>query len=63
MLGHRDTGFLEHTYGHPLLEYEREATDCIGGLLDQRCFFVDDFPEEDSDDADVHSDSKVLLLP
>ena len=63
MLGHRDTGFLEHTYGHPLPEYEREATDCIGGLLDQRCFLVDDFPEEDVGDADVHSGDKVLLLP
>lgn len=62
MLGHRDTGFLEHTYGHSLPEYEWEAANCIGGLLDQRCFLVDDFPEEDADDTDVHSDDKVLLL-
>ena len=59
MLGHRDTGFLEHTYGHPLFEFERKATDCIGGLLNQQCFFVDDFPVEE----DVDSDGKNLLLP
>lgn len=33
LLGHRDTAFLEKTYGHPLREYGAEAAKCIPFFL------------------------------
>lgn len=33
LLGHRDTSFLEKTYGHPLAEYGADAANCVAGLL------------------------------
>ncbi len=33
LLGHRDTSFLEKTYGHPLAEYGANAANCVAGLL------------------------------
>lgn len=35
LLGHRDTSFLEKTYGHPLLEYGAEASQCISFFLSE----------------------------
>lgn len=51
ILGHRDTGFLERTYGHVLPEYEREATKCIGRLFDSQAFHVDNY--DTANDANV----------
>lgn len=63
ILGHRDTGFLERTYGHSLPEYEQEAASRVGGLFRPEVFYTDDFPEDGDFSDMVEPEPDDLLLP